>query len=318
VNAAPAWSTVLVCPGSYPEQVVISQPLILRGVLNGTAGAAIITVPAGGLSLNAPSLAFGGMVAAQLLVQNTAGVRVDHLIVDGSGSTCPAGANRTIGIEFYNVGDASWVNAAGFIANDVVRNEVDGCGLGAAIDSENSFITISNNEVHDFDREGIIQSGGSDLIAGNTIQGGGQYAIALLGGHNSRVDDNKMFSQNGILLDGGTSAVTVNANIMGPFLGTGILLNQVSTITITNNEIDTSYLGIVLNGSSGNTVQYNTLVHTAQFGIVDQHSGGGSLINYNTVNEAAVALLVAQSPGTTDVLVPNNFQNVTVTTSTIP
>src|SRR6266478_9086527 len=133
VNAAPAWSTVLVCPGSYPEQVVISQPLILRGVLNGTAGAAIITVPAGGLSLNAPSLAFGGVVAAQLLVQNTAGVRVDHLIVDGSGSTCPAGANRTIGIEFYNVGDASWVNAAGFIANDVVRNEVDGCGLGAAI-----------------------------------------------------------------------------------------------------------------------------------------------------------------------------------------
>jgi pectin methylesterase-like acyl-CoA thioesterase len=32
VNAASPGSTVLVCPGTYAEQVVITQPLTLRGV----------------------------------------------------------------------------------------------------------------------------------------------------------------------------------------------------------------------------------------------------------------------------------------------
>src|SRR4029077_12937099 len=36
VNAVPFGSTVLVCPGTYPEQVVIAQPLTLKGVTDGT------------------------------------------------------------------------------------------------------------------------------------------------------------------------------------------------------------------------------------------------------------------------------------------
>ena len=32
VSSVPAGSTVLVCPGNYPEQVTITQHLILRGV----------------------------------------------------------------------------------------------------------------------------------------------------------------------------------------------------------------------------------------------------------------------------------------------
>src|SRR6516164_5191828 len=49
VSAVPLNTTILVCPGTYPEQVVISQPMTLKGVVQGTSGAAVITVPAGGL-----------------------------------------------------------------------------------------------------------------------------------------------------------------------------------------------------------------------------------------------------------------------------
>src|ERR1051326_3074061 len=46
-SSAPG-STVLVCPGTYPEQVVVSTPLVLQGIISGTAGAPGITVPGGG------------------------------------------------------------------------------------------------------------------------------------------------------------------------------------------------------------------------------------------------------------------------------
>src|ERR1700685_1901384 len=43
VNASPAGSTILVCPGNYPEQVTIQKDLSLVGVESGTADSAAIT-----------------------------------------------------------------------------------------------------------------------------------------------------------------------------------------------------------------------------------------------------------------------------------
>jgi pectin methylesterase-like acyl-CoA thioesterase len=47
VSAAPSGATILVCPGSYAEQVTIATPLTLRGVIDtpDDAGAAVVTVP---------------------------------------------------------------------------------------------------------------------------------------------------------------------------------------------------------------------------------------------------------------------------------
>ena len=38
VSSVPPFSTVLVCPDTYAEQVTISQPLTLQGVASGNAG----------------------------------------------------------------------------------------------------------------------------------------------------------------------------------------------------------------------------------------------------------------------------------------
>ena len=49
VNAVPINATILVCPGTYPEQVTIKAPLTLRGVTDGTGNATVITAPQVGL-----------------------------------------------------------------------------------------------------------------------------------------------------------------------------------------------------------------------------------------------------------------------------
>src|ERR1041384_3945393 len=102
VNASAAGGTVLVCPGKYPEQVVLTQPLIIKGVNNTVAGrgSSIVTVPAGGLRVNVAN----GTDAAQIVVQgfNSGQAQIVNLIVDAAGGDCSSGP--TSGIKLYNVG----------------------------------------------------------------------------------------------------------------------------------------------------------------------------------------------------------------------
>src|SRR5580700_7386605 len=69
VTAATPGSTVNICPGTYPEQVLITKNLHLVGVASGTKHSAVVTSPAGGLVMNGSDI-FGNPVAAQIFVQN--------------------------------------------------------------------------------------------------------------------------------------------------------------------------------------------------------------------------------------------------------
>jgi pectin methylesterase-like acyl-CoA thioesterase len=56
VNTVPSLGTVKVCPGNYPEQVIISKPLTLTGISSGTSDMPAVIAPAGGsASTSAPS-----------------------------------------------------------------------------------------------------------------------------------------------------------------------------------------------------------------------------------------------------------------------
>src|SRR2546427_6153109 len=48
VSSVPPGATVLVCPGTYGEQVHITQPLTLRGIMNGNLDQAGILPPGSG------------------------------------------------------------------------------------------------------------------------------------------------------------------------------------------------------------------------------------------------------------------------------
>ena len=77
VNAAPSGAVIEVCPGGYPEQVLIEKPLTLQGIIATGDEGAFILPPSGGLVVNAPG------TIAQILVENTTGVTITNLIVDG-------------------------------------------------------------------------------------------------------------------------------------------------------------------------------------------------------------------------------------------
>src|ERR1700740_176084 len=67
VAAVPPGSIVDVCPGIYPEQVVINRPLTLQGITSANSSDVVITVPPGGVPTTT-SVLFGPTVAPQVWV----------------------------------------------------------------------------------------------------------------------------------------------------------------------------------------------------------------------------------------------------------
>ena len=88
VAGVPAGSTIDVCPGVYPEQVTITQPLTLQGVSSGNANRAVITINRNAILTPNVTTIEGYTLYAQVLVQNVnppGTVNITGITVDGSG-----------------------------------------------------------------------------------------------------------------------------------------------------------------------------------------------------------------------------------------
>jgi hypothetical protein len=67
--ATPPPNVVMICPGTYTEQIQITQPVTLEDVLVGDSAQVLIEPPSGGLVANT-SDEFGNPIAAQVWVNN--------------------------------------------------------------------------------------------------------------------------------------------------------------------------------------------------------------------------------------------------------
>ncbi|MFZ0478882.1 MAG: hypothetical protein WAL71_07010 [Terriglobales bacterium] len=283
VTAAPATgtTTIVVCPGIYPEQVqIIGKEIILKGISYGGSDSAIIEPPSGGLVANANSTFGGPAIEAMVLVQNTTAT-IEDLTLDATnnGTTC---GQDPIGI-FYQ-------NANGTITRDnVLHVQVIngfGCqgGLGIYVESgatsgppnpsseATSTVSITYNNVQDYDKNGITANGtltGTSSNVGvtvshNTIIGAGA------------VNDN---AQNGIQLYGANGSITSNI-IDGDWytvpgtVATGILILQSTAPFVETNTISNTNVGIYLQSinpddTDNATVKSNTITATHTYdGIV--------------------------------------------------
>ena len=156
VNASPAGTVIKVCPGNYPEQVVIAKDLTLEGIESETEDAVVILPPAGGLVANVTDVDSGNPVAAQLVVQNAGSVSISNLTVDGTGNGLACGPDVR-GILFQN--------SSGTVKHVAVRNQVpngipNGCQVGESIWVEtaaghSSTVTIEHSSVHNYNKNGI-------------------------------------------------------------------------------------------------------------------------------------------------------------------
>ena len=249
VNAASSGSTVNICPGRYPEQLLITKRLTIRGIANGSADAAIIVPPPGGVLQNTTSLSSGNPIAAQILVQGATGVSLSNLTVDGSNNgltenSC-AGPNL-IGI-YYQNSSGSVTHTAVF---NQTMNPTNGClnGLAIFVQSGNggtSNVTLSNNHVQNYQKNGITanESGTTVTIRGNTVVGQGPTNGAA---------ENSI--QIGFGATGSITGNTVGDDIWVPPLDTPV-------------DSDDAASGILVYASSGISVSQNTVTNT-QFGIV--------------------------------------------------
>jgi parallel beta-helix repeat protein len=286
--------TIEICPGTYPEQVVITRSMNLTGLSSGNSSYPSITVPNGGLVQNTVDLDGGLPTAAQILITNGAMVNIKNLTVDGTGNNVQTCGLDPVGVLFQN--------ASGSIKSSAVLNQVlpaayTGCqsGLGIYVESgsgNTSTVTIQGNVVQNFDKNGITadDAGTSATITGNTVIGQGSWGGA---------------AQNSIQVAfGATSKIASNVvgdDIWGPDqLGdtgnaaTGILVYDSAGVAITGNTITSTQGGIavVYDGTAGYsadnaTIGGNMIANTIFYDGVDLCGAGDATITKNSVNGSA-------------------------------
>jgi parallel beta-helix repeat protein len=263
-------TTIYVCPGTYPEQVVITKNITLKGVTIGNSGGATITAPASGLVTNATSIysddsgnacgGSAGCLQAQILVQN-ATATIEDLTINGTNTNLTSCVDNPIGIFYQN---ASGTITRNNILNSVQPSGYTGCqgGNGIYVESgattilpnpspaADATVTISNNNVAGFQKNGIAAaaSGSHATIESNVAVGAGPWDGA---------------GQNSILVYGGAAGSvtsnTVGSDVWAPDTfgdtgdaATGILVGYGSeSIAISNNQVSNTQYGIVVAGCAG-------------------------------------------------------------------
>jgi hypothetical protein len=254
VSGVAPGSTVLVCPGTYPEQVTIAQALTLKGIAIGNAGQAVITVPGSGLTAVITGL--GYPIASQVHV--TAGpVNISNITVDGTGSNVTTYPPWLVGI-LYDSGSAGTVNEV------TARNLTTSTGGGVGVWAENATgtnesVTIENSSFHDIGDSSVITLGSTLLatVKGNTMLAGA-YPVQWSSAGNLTAN----------IINGGIKGVIVS----GP-------------VTVSGNTLAYQFMGIVASG--GVTATSNKISYADQ-GIVD--FGGGDTYKANVITKARIGI----------------------------
>ncbi|HWZ81618.1 MAG TPA: right-handed parallel beta-helix repeat-containing protein [Terriglobales bacterium] len=343
VNAVTAGSLIEVCPGPYPEQVVVNKNVTLKGIAAANQGAAIITSPAGGLVQNTASLATGNPIAAQLLVQAPAtAVTITNITVDGNNSQIATCGLNPIGIYFQN--------ASGTITRVAVLNSTpspgfEGCQTGLGIFAQSgggggSVVTISSNHVEGYAKNGITgNEGGTNVtITGNSVIGVGpttgaaQNSIQIGFGAAGNITKNTVGSDvwspdnigdpgdaaAGILVYASAGVNITSNNVSDTQFGIAVVsdpnFGNANNSLVTKNTVSATHIfdGIDL-CSNGNTVNTNIVNGSDEAGIhVDDSCTGsatGNQVTKNTINSACAGILIG--PGATgNTTAPNTYYNV--------
>lgn len=283
VAAVPSGATIFICPGTYPEQVVISQPVTLEGLANRSGAYRVVTVPKGGL---------GSGAVAQLSAQqnpddqsNFGPVNISNLIVDGSNSgvTC-SDTSYLVGVEYSG--------AYGTLGNLEVRNQSPGgCGVGIILGQYpfgvQTFV-LRDSFIHDFDEYGV---GAYGQYQGFTIT---SNSVASATG-------------SGILLEGPGTATHNTISVGGQI---GLELGGVyNPSTAKYNTITGATQGIYIDGGDFPgllSVTDNSLVKNATGILVDGNTPANAIIESNSILQSSIAAIDLQCNTTDDKTIKQN------------
>jgi len=282
INASAKGGTVLVCPGVYPEQLQIYNPLTLRGMDSGGSNLVLITMPPGG-------------IGNQIYVQAT-GVNISDLTIDGSNNGVTLCGQGPTGIYYWlSSGTINHVTVRNHFASVPIAECNSGDGIFVGTDNTGaSNVTIEFSSIHGFQANGIEVNGrgASATIKNNTIGGNAPGPTS-----------------NGIAVWlGGTGTITGNSiiNVLEPIAypnlggaGYGIIVECSQGVTASSNTIGDTQAGIVVSSASncpslgygngdGNTFSHNVISQTHIFDAV-YVCGNFNLVTSNTINSTSEA-----------------------------
>jgi hypothetical protein len=317
VAAVQPSSTIMVCPGNYPEQVTITQPLTLKGVQLGNRANPTVVAPPGGLTQSVIAPTNGISMFFQILVQGTGAGLVDISDIGVNGSNNNVSSGWMQGIYFQN--------SSGTLKNVATYNQTgNGYGFGIFLESTTTTqktISISDSSVHDFDAEGIRSNANTNppTLTVNIESN----AVLVTPAANLQVD--------AINIDGvGVIRNNSIATKPGGPGSAGIGIAALSGLTIAQNTIAGMGIGIwtlgnsdnlfsnkvsyaeqaILISGTANDVEHNLLLGAnpnSGAGIGFNCTGTGNTVIHNVVNDAFWGLFDTQSGNTTS---PNTFTNV--------
>jgi hypothetical protein len=303
VSAVPPGSTVLVCPGVYPEQVTISRPLTLQGIADSNLDQIVITVPGTGLA-NVMSV-FGELVATQVLVLNASPVNITNIAVDGTGGdqACATSGIWLAGI-FYGSG------SSGEVSRVRASGQLDGgCGVGIWAEngvSSNQYVTVQGSSVHDVDGFGIsVGSSGTTSTLSVTVRDNVVFpniasaAGIVLNSVNGEITDNDVSNALFGLFASAPGARISSNNVTSTNYGVVLIASG----TVRSNDISNSSVDGVVLSAPGATVESNRIMFTASVGIEFDCFAG--TVAHNTINDATIGL--ADVPASFNG--PNTFAN---------
>lgn len=266
VSAAPAGSTVDVCPGAYQEQVVIAKPLNLEGISIGGSSIVGIYMPSAGLA--ATSSLLYGYVAAQVQVMASP-VNISGITVDGNTGGVGVCPNTVFAGIFYSSGSSGTLNEV-----QTLLQNCNSSGIGILAENgagPSQLVTIENSCIQTSTDAGVVaysdQATLNASIKGNYVAGTntGIYVDNVEGSVSGNHVDATSGTY-GIVTIAPSSAIKGNTVTAGSY---GIVVNAASTIT--DNLIliavgqptggEPSEIGINLN-AGGATVTNNTIVGT--------------------------------------------------------
>jgi parallel beta-helix repeat protein len=339
VTAANPGDTVYVCPGVYPEQVVINKALTLSGPIaqpTSDLSAPDDAIIAPAISSTTPSLDTSMPLGPIILVQSAMNVDLVNLTIDGSNNGIGGCGPTLVGILFQN--------ASGTVAYNTVKNVILGSGLGGCQSGDgiliqtsqggSTSVTIAENNVYDYQKSGIIvnDAGTSASIENNVVTGlGPSTVIAQIG--------IQLFEGSGKILNN-TVAYNIYSPCLAatpsgcPFAAANILVQGAGNNThVTGNSARASNVGIYVQGAAilqqntvsgafpldgidlvGNASQAtnNTVVRSQSAFYVD---GLSNTVDSNIINGATTGLLIdTASSGTT--AMPNQFYSTHIPAGT--
>jgi hypothetical protein len=310
VSTVPVGSIIDVCPGTYAEQVTISQNLTLRGISDGNSPQVIIAAPSAGLTTTT-SIIFG-TIAPQVEVM-AGPVKITGITVDGSAS-CPVTGVHYAAI-FYSSGSSGTVsevetrnqdcnlqglgilaeNGAGssqtvtIVNCNIYNNDI--FGIYAYSNQEPSTLTtsIKSSSVASFGVSIFLDGAGAGSISGNSIASayGGVHVKST---SSWLVTGNTVtLAQAGYAIDVYAAAAVISGNTVNNlyYNGTGISLGTTAAgSSVISNHISYSTVGI---SAGGATIKNNIITNASSVGI-ELGCSTDDTVSGNIINGAPIGL----------------------------